>query len=128
MCIKRKVLLNFVVTQYVVVREYNTWQDARNHCVAMGARLFEIRSDEKYDDALQLYQEIGGFYWVGANDIQEENNWVWNSDQEDVNLNVFWRNGRPSFDRDSSNCAAMFSVGMFDLSCTTRFRSICDLN
>ena len=84
----------------------------------------EIHSQEDYSTASQFHWEIDSF-WLGANDIQEESNWIWDSNQEQVNLNEFWSRGRPT-DRPDRNCLEMSTFGMYDWYCTSPRRSVCE--
>ena len=75
----------------------------------------EIRSRDEYNTAQRFIQEIGWF-WLGANDMQAEGNWVWNSDEEKIVRNEFWANGRP-VNRDNNDCLTMTYNGMYDYIC-----------
>ena len=91
----------------------------------MGGRLIEIRTQDENDRAHILFGDSP--FWLGANDKQEEGHWVWESNQEDVNLNEFWFEGRPS-DNSQRNCLILFpDRGMFDYICSDRFNSFCDM-
>ena len=85
----------------------------------------EIRSQEEYDTALQFLAEIGRWFWIGGSDIQQESNWVWDSNQEGINLNAFWASGRPYFYNTDINCLALGTAGMFDYYCSTIYTSVC---
>ena len=91
----------------------------------MGAFLAEIRTQREYDTATQLIQEEGGSYWIGATDTQTEGNWVWDSNQEAVRLDVFWQSDRPYVGNTNINCLAM-GRNMFDMPCSMTFKSLCE--
>ena len=88
----------------------------------------EIRTQEEYDRGLQFRQDLGQNFWVGATDIDTDNYWVWESNQEVVNLTEFWQSSRPEV-RDDHNCAGMSSHGMFDYLCSYAYnKAVCEFD
>ena len=84
----------------------------------------EIRTQDENDRAHVLFGDSP--FWLGANDIQDEGHWVWASNQEEVNLNEFWYEGRP-FQNTERNCLILFpNQGTLDQLCTDRFNFFCD--
>ena len=85
----------------------------------------EIHTGDANTAARQIYQDTSRTFWLGGNDIQTEGNWVWESNEEEINLNVFWMNGKPT-NSNADNCLAMTSGGMFDFGCTRDLRLVCE--
>ena len=111
------IVIHFRFTDTIndVVSELKTWQEARDNCIAMGARLMEIRTQEEYDTALSLYHQIGDEFWLGGTDYPEEMQWVWDSNQEEVDLNRFW--AHTPGENTNANCLAMSDSGMCHRHC-----------
>ena len=84
----------------------------------------EIRTQEEFERARQFRLEIGYTFWLGANDIQAERNWVWNSNEEVVNLDEFWYTARPT-GSSGQNCLVM-DAAMFDGVCHEHGPSVCE--
>ena len=110
--------------------DLKTWHDAKQHCNEMGARLMEIRTQEQLEKAQQFYQELRDQFWLGASDEQTEGIWVWDSNQEEVDLNEFWLDGRPMDGTVGNflNCLIMNSQGMFDWYCSHEQLFVCEFN
>ena len=78
--------------------------------------------------ALQFEDELRAF-WLGGSDLLAESNWVWDSNDEEINLNVFWAIGSPSeFKEFNYNCIAMHSYGMENLRCSRTRPTVCEYN
>ena len=86
----------------------------------------EMRSQEDFETALRFYEEIH-LFWLGASDLQVEGNWVWDSNQEEVNLNYFWASGRPA-QRSGQNCLVFSNAGTFDYQCDRSLKAVCKYN
>ena len=92
----------------------------------MGRRLMEVRTQEDYERALQLFQELGNYpFWLGGNDIEEEGVWVWDSNDEVIDMNRFWYSGEPS--DNSEDCIMMWApIGFCDYTCSESLPYICE--
>ena len=120
--------LQFSGSRYVLNGDLKTWHEANQTCIEIGARLMEIRTQEEYETALQFEEELRSF-WLGGSDLQGEGNWVWDSNDEEINLNVFWESGSPfEFKELNYNCIAMQSDGMEDLRCSRTRPTVCEYN
>ena len=73
----------------------------------------EVKTQEQYEQAQQFYSDVGLVFWLGANDLQNEGSWIWNS-VEEVNVR-FWAPSKPG----EEDCMAMGENGFFDKSCTS---------
>ena len=101
------------------------WHDAREACIAMGAHLMEIRTQEELDIAIAYSGVVP--LWIGGSEIQEEGNWVWDSNQEEVNPNEFWYDYAPPYDSERS-CLAVSYDGFVDSRCSCLAKFICEFN
>ena len=90
---------------YTLVKEASSWQDAVSYAVAGGGYLAEINSEEEqtalftelvssaditFDDTNNQF----GFaaVWLGGNDLETEGVWVWNGNNDDLEVH-FWEGG-----------------------------------
>ena len=67
-----------------------------------------MRSQEEFDRAVQISDEIGEF-WLGGSDIQQEGVWVWNSNNEQINMNQFWYRASEPDGGTDQNCLMFFN-------------------
>jgi hypothetical protein len=84
----------------------DTWPNARNTCIANAGDLIRIDSSAENDLVFALAREapiIDDDWWVGGNDLQTENVWVWQDDVQEMRGTLFtqFRAGEPN-DNDGS--------------------------
>ena len=123
----RNIYCSLLAGSYFVQLEGKTWADARQHCVDNDAHLMEVRTQEEYDRALGIWDEVGNF-WLGGNDIEEEGVWVWNSNGEVIDMSRFWLAGRPYAGETGRNCLMMASdTGFEDYNCAaSSYSYVCE--
>ncbi|XP_078493515.1 uncharacterized protein LOC100176392 isoform X1 [Ciona intestinalis] len=83
-----------------------TWSESESICQALGGHLVSFADNAERDwvYATQIGPSAAK-WWIGLNDIQNENTWVW-SDGTTVLTGVFlWRPGEPSNSDDNQHCA-----------------------
>ena len=107
-----------------MVTDKRSWNDSKHNCIAMGARLMEVHTQEDFDTAKNFRQKVKESYWLGASDILAEGNWTWDSNKDEVSLNEFWYAGRP-YNNTRTNCMAM-SSRLFDWTCHRLYMSLCE--
>ena len=91
----------------------------------MGARVLEIRNQEKYERAIQIQQQMTGEVWLAGSDIEDEYNWIWDSNGEAINFDQFWLLNRPYHNNVGKNCLVL-STYMYDDICSVARKSICE--
>ena len=119
----------FSETTYVLVRVPMNWHDAKQSCSDMGGHLMEVRNNEEYQRARLFAKENGSPVWLGGNDLQEEANWVWDSNGEQISLTQFtqfWYKGRPYPNGPLVNCGLITGSRMFDWYCAELLSSVCE--
>ena len=110
-----------------VTEELKDYSDAIQHCVDLGARLMEVRTQEKFNDAVELRNEIGVSFWLAAKEIDTDGNWQWNSDSEAVDLDTgFWFPGRPNTNLVRIDCLHMPFAGFYDVPCGGMRPFVCE--
>ena len=104
----------YAVTRSLKFAERKTWDDAQQHCLSLGRRLMEVRSQDDNDRAMQIISEPNGInhIWLGGNAIQDDI-WIWNSDGERINLDQFWQDGEPNSSHE--DCLEIRSMGLMML-------------
>ena len=85
----------------------------------------EVHTQGDFDTALRFHEKVDESYWLGANDIEKEGNWTWDSNQDKVSLNEFWYVGRPYDNKTATNCLAML-YRLFDWRCQALYMSLCE--
>lgn len=102
-----------------------SWHYAKGQCVAMDSHLVAINSATE-----QNFIKRGGAperYWIGLSDTETEKIWQWEDGSDYSSTPKFWAAGEPNDARTSEDCAHIDSRGYWnDISCTTRFRWICE--
>ena len=116
---------SFLVILFILVNSDKTWSDAKDYCISRGARLLEVRTQEQYNMAVRLRNELGFHVWIGATDIQSEGTWIWESDGQLVNLNLYWLSNRPG-STNNYDCLALSNIGFYDFLCSVPQRSVCE--
>ncbi|KAK3595089.1 hypothetical protein CHS0354_043189 [Potamilus streckersoni] len=100
---------------FTVNSELVTWFEARMKCQQDGGDLAVIANEQ---DQKLLSSQIKHEVWIGLNDRQQENKFVW-LDQNDQVSRTYWRHGDPDSqiigNMYSENCVAMgSSIGSQD--------------
>ncbi|KAJ8385054.1 hypothetical protein AAFF_G00195840 [Aldrovandia affinis] len=76
---------------YYFSSEGKTWMESHSDCIKRGAELVIIESKEEQEFITNHTRE--GYYWIGLNDQEKEDTWVW-ADRTPLQ-NGFWRSGEP---------------------------------
>ena len=92
----------------------------------------EVETQEQFEQVLQIASNMQRDVWLGGNDIEEEGVWVWDVNNQRIDMNQFWgtrqpsRNGDPDSDVD---CLLFQWDDLFDDKSCSRARSyLCKLN
>jgi C-type mannose receptor len=67
-------------------------------------------------------------YWIGLNDLQEENTWVWVNNNKHVTY-TDWYTNQPDNSRNNENCALIaepYGYLWNDASCSLSLNYICE--
>ena len=97
LCLIDLTLIFFTDAKYYymnVTENVKNWPDARQDCIDMGKKLFEIRSETDLAFAYDAYNRIfGDVFWVGVKYVS--NQYVYDSNGE--TYVGFWADGRPLY-------------------------------
>ena len=121
---------------YLLTTGRQSWQDSRVFCQNWGGDL-SVHGVKTRENRRKLIQNlpIDNFYfWVGANDIASEGNWIWINGERASNSEIIWASAEPNGGRQA-NCAIVegFSPSIapnaefaYDTSCKRLYRGLCE--
>ncbi|MBU2996269.1 C-type lectin domain-containing protein [Cellulophaga baltica] len=89
---------------YAVVLENLDWESAAAYAVTQDAYLTEINSEEEQDGIFEALLNLSDYYedtiapdggdythfWIGANDFDNEGEWVWDGNNDGEDVSQFW--------------------------------------
>lgn len=90
---------------YSIVFENLNWESAAAYASERDGYLTEINSKEEQDTIQQVLLTLTNYYdqttasdggdythfWIGANDLSDEGAWVWDGNNDNVDVNQFWQ-------------------------------------
>lgn len=119
-------------TEYLFCTEKRTWQAAQEKCKSYGSEfsLVTINSGSEntavFNAATDNTEGIGSSFWIGLNDINKENKFVW--DSNDDNDYTHYHSGEPN-NASNEDCIHMWKSGTWnDNQCNTRYPFVCEYN
>ena len=120
---------------YKLITEEKSWQEAQEHCQTLGSKLAEPQSPCESDLLHYFFQfarprdATEKYAWIGINDIDTENTFVFASNGQPVPYN-YWNVGEPSNDYGHGDCVHLFyklSDGKWnDIQCSWKKWFICE--
>nr|XP_055074616.1 CD209 antigen-like [Misgurnus anguillicaudatus] len=118
----------FQSSLYFISSDKKTWSDSRTNCTQRGADLIIINNQEEQG----FVKNMSGIeYWIGLSDSDVEGTWKW-VDGSTLNTSFsFWDKSISPKEPNggtAENCAAIYSPGWVDYSCTKTFNWICEKN
>lgn len=103
------------------------WASARRYCRDLGADLASIHSKSELNDLQSKIRESGDMYWIGLNDREIEENWVW-SDGTPVDYTPWMDNRILNLNANEHCVVFRQSDGSFDdWSCSNLLPFICKM-
>ncbi|XP_053407988.1 perlucin-like protein [Mercenaria mercenaria] len=104
------------------------WASAVAICKILGGHLVEI--DDATENLYLVSQAklLNKSFWIGLNDLQEENSWVWVNSNTPASY-THWHPGQPDNGASNENCAHLypgFSFSWNDKQCYTHYNYICE--
>ena len=127
--------------EYYISTSLETWQDARNDCIARGGDLLIINSEDEMNYVTSLPGYTSTWYWMGFHDIGHDQEWrsvsgtyIWQGTSTGSAQNDSYTHWYPSSPSSSttSNCVVMlpnsYDYEWYNTTCTTARRYICELD
>ena len=93
------------------------WSETKEYCESLDRRLLEIRTQQQFDRAEQFLKETYVPFWLGGSDEAVEGTWRWQSNNERMNMTVFWQSGQTENNGPNHHCLAFHNQGFVVLDC-----------
>ncbi|XP_059168427.1 uncharacterized protein LOC131950341 [Physella acuta] len=125
-CIGSEHRFEYNDTSFVLYRTKEDWHSANTSCIAKGLLLAKI-TDIEQAYALSKYFSFSAYEiaWVGANDINKENDFVWIGERGGVNSSL-WAPREPG-GGNNKNCAGLrFDGLLLDWICDSKMTYLCE--
>ncbi|XP_061088107.1 C-type lectin domain family 4 member F-like isoform X2 [Conger conger] len=104
---------------YYLSNNTSTWEMAREQCIAMGATLAMVKTEEEMEF---LANAIAQRFWVGLNDIGTEGTWKWLDGTSPAS--GMWTPGEPN-NEGEEDCAEVIKK-LNDVPCGEKRHWICE--
>ncbi|XP_077118196.1 hepatic lectin-like [Ranitomeya variabilis] len=112
---------------YYLTKYKTSWTNTRTSCIGKGADLAVITSSSE-QLFLSTFSEasISKRYWIGLNDIDEEDEWEWIDGTDYETSYQYWKKGEPN-NNDDEDCAHLWTFGEWnDVPCDYKAYGICE--
>ena len=111
-----------------------SWQESQEFCQNWGGHLamHGVRTLENRKKLIQNLSINNILFWIGANDIASEGNWVWMNGERASSSELIWVSGQPNNHGGKQDCAVVSgypgsNVGRaFDNPCTDPNQGLCE--
>ena len=126
-------------TNFYVITPSTTWQTwsldhAQDICQGMGTEIGTVTSQSDNDEIMSVVNAHGitSNIWIGLDDVQFDNVWVWRSGYSDTTSYTNWADGEPDPDGagyvgDDCTYINPSNGQWYDNACWTAFRAfVCD--
>jgi hypothetical protein len=114
-----------ITGHFYVCSEASTWADAIAYCPTLGwgAHIVRITSEEENDFIAGIIDQPS---WIGANDIESDTVWRWESNGSSLASFDNWMESHP-YINDDYDCAVMESAGEWrDIACSELNAFVCE--
>nr|XP_002128393.1 collectin-46-like [Ciona intestinalis] len=111
----------------------SNYQAAVRSCAAIGARLavFAPRNTNITRMIRQQLSITSQYIWIGLNDIERENTWVWENGERLLSSDADWHPGEPSHRNGNvlEDCGMLFHSGKWnDSPCNSVYTPLCEMS
>nr|XP_039259019.1 C-type lectin lectoxin-Thr1-like [Styela clava] len=117
---------------YKLFHNNATYAEAKTNCKRLGGQL----ASEGYRDAdvrreiLPLVKSGGSSTWIGLNDIQEENTFIWEDGVTATAGSIPWHEDQPNSYDGNQDCVEMgpnWDWELNDEDCSVKFKYLCEI-
>ncbi|XP_016976247.2 accessory gland protein Acp29AB-like [Drosophila rhopaloa] len=111
-------------SKYFYIEKYSekNWSSASKTCRQMGGNLADIKDEQELID-LQANLKGDTHYWLGINDLFNKSDYLSIATGKPAPF-LKWAIGSPT-QLNTNNCIFLYNGGMYDYSCSYKFRFIC---
>nr|XP_002119516.1 pulmonary surfactant-associated protein D-like [Ciona intestinalis] len=109
----------------------SNYQAANRSCAAIGATLavFAPRNMNITRMILHHFGITSQRTWIGMNDIEQENTWVWENGERVLSSHAHWNPGEPNSHEGEEDCGMIFSTGKWnDGGCHWLYIPLCEMS
>jgi hypothetical protein len=116
---------------YVFNTSREDWYGAKAQCQIDGGHLAIIETVGEYNSIVTVARTKANnlaSWWIAANDIAEEGNWVWDGVNTPVDIDV-WAYGEPNNRWGTEHCGEIngpYNFKLNDRNCTSKQHFICE--
>ena len=110
---------------YLIIDRPLSYDDARQTCRKLGAKMAAPRSDQENDFMASLAP--GSTIWVACTDRRQEGDWECDGWQNEGGSYINWSDGDPNNSDSNENCASLIpeSLKWNDVVCAHTFFAVC---
>ncbi|XP_060570423.1 perlucin-like protein [Ruditapes philippinarum] len=113
---------------YLFSHDTEDWANAVTLCQILGGHLVEIEDDIENQYIVAQAKLYNSAFWIGLNDLQEENSWMWVNSNDPVKY-ANWAPNQPDNGGQDENCVHLypgFSYHWNDFPCHKLNHYICE--
>uniref|UniRef100_F6RAF6 C-type lectin domain-containing protein n=1 Tax=Ciona intestinalis TaxID=7719 RepID=F6RAF6_CIOIN len=106
---------------------------ANTTCRAIGGRLAVVAPRNEHTmrtiTTHPLIRTVSSHNWIGLNDIEQENTWVWENGERLLSRDAHWNSGEPTNSEGREDCVVAFSTGGWnDVPCDINATPLCEMS
>uniref|UniRef100_F6VE25 C-type lectin domain-containing protein n=1 Tax=Ciona intestinalis TaxID=7719 RepID=F6VE25_CIOIN len=109
----------------------SNYHAANRTCAAIGARLAVV-APRNINITRMIKQHFGvaaPHTWIGLNDIEQENAWVWENGERLLSSDTNWFTGEPNSFASGEDCVLLYPSGHWnDVSCDRVYTPLCEMS
>ncbi|XP_038071999.1 perlucin-like protein [Patiria miniata] len=114
---------------YLITQKPLTYDDAREACRRLGAKMAAPRSDQENDFLASLAQ--GSVIWVACTDRRQEGEWECEGSQDGQGIYTNWGKGEPNDYGGREDCVVLWpfydlNIKWNDVQCKIAARAVCE--
>ena len=118
---------------YQLTPGHQSWQQSQEFCRNWGGTL-AVHGVKTRENRKTLIQNLSikDRFWIGANDIASEGNWVWVNGERASSSELIWYSGQPSGGRNANcvlvngNPTSSYVELAYDVGCAFSFPGLCE--
>ena len=132
LCLEKSPTTLFDEKLYEFNDDLLTYSNALRICKENGGKMFEPKNELVYNNIVKISKEKAlGNIWIGINDLSNEGNFVYNSDNSDV-IWTYWSDSNPDDYKGKEDCVETewkFGEGKWnDVSCNSLRAFVCEFD
>uniref|UniRef100_A0A673HJR0 C-type lectin domain-containing protein n=1 Tax=Sinocyclocheilus rhinocerous TaxID=307959 RepID=A0A673HJR0_9TELE len=94
--------------EYILIKEYKTWDEAQDYCRQNYIDLATVQTDEEWSELTELIEKLQLYIWIGLYD--DVNTWHW-SYQDEIVTFLHWDSEQPNNLNGKQYCVNLRTSG-----------------